>query len=203
MWIQGVSPTNGSRNFAPAIVPAPRFVVLIWSATSLLMYSSYSLNIGSRQVFSPASEAAASSFEQKASLLVMIPKQTSPSAVVTAPVSVATSTMCVAPSSFAQQSASASTRRPSASVLMISIVRPFMAVTTSPGLEAFPPGMFSVQGAMATTLIFGFSFAIAASAATTEAAPVISAFIASMLAAGLMLMPPVSKVIPLPTSARS
>ena len=111
--------------------------------------------------------------------------------------------MWVAPSSFAQQSASASTSRPSASVLIISIVRPFMAVTTSPGLEALPPGMFSVQGAMATTLILGFSFAIAARAATTEAAPVISAFIASMFAAGLMLMPPVSKVIPLPTSARS
>ena len=50
---------------------------------------------------------------------------------------------------------------------------------------------------------FGASAAIACIAAITEAAPVMSAFIASMPAAGLMLRPPVSKVMPFPTSARS
>ncbi len=86
---------------------------------------------------------------------------------------------------------------------MISIVRPFMAETTSPGFVALPPGMFSVHGAIATTFTRGLSLAIAPMAAITDAAPVMSAFIASMFAAGLMLIPPVSKVMPLPTSARS
>ncbi|GIW19504.1 MAG: hypothetical protein KatS3mg064_2661 [Tepidiforma sp.] len=86
---------------------------------------------------------------------------------------------------------------------MTSIVRPFIARTTSPGFVAVPEGMFSVHGAMASTFSFAPSFASAHAAASTFAAPVMSAFIASMFAAGLMLIPPVSNVIPLPTSARS
>jgi len=87
--------------------------------------------------------------------------------------------------------------------LITSIVRPFIARTTSPGFVALPEGMFSVHGAIASTFSFAPSRASAHAAAITVAAPVMSAFIASMFAAGLMLMPPVSNVIPFPTSARS
>src|SRR3990172_832073 len=52
--------------------------------------------------------------------------------------------------------ASARTRRPSASVLITSIVLPFIAVTTSPGLVAAPEGMFSVVGTRAVTLTGAF-----------------------------------------------
>ena len=46
----------------------------------------------------------------------------------------------------AYQSASANTSLPSASVLSISILVPFMAWMTSPGLDAEGPGMFSERG---------------------------------------------------------
>ncbi len=49
------------------------------------------------------------------------------------------------------------TSRPSASVLSTSMLFPFMARTTSPGLWAEPPGMFSVAGTMPVTLILGLS----------------------------------------------
>jgi hypothetical protein len=45
------------------------------------------------------------------------------------------------------------------------------------------------------------SAAIASIAAPTAAAPAMSDFISHMPAVGLMLMPPVSNVMPLPTSA--
>ena len=61
--------------------------------------------------------------------------------------------------------------------------------------------MFSVQGAIAITFTGSFSRAIAPIAAITDAAPLMSPFMDSMPSAGLMEMPPVSKVIPLPMSA--
>ena len=73
--------------------------------------------------------------------------------------------------------------------------------TTSPGLIALPDGMFSVVGTMPMTLLFGFSSAIASMAPTTAAPPPMSDFIISMFWAGLIEMPPLSNVIPLPTSA--
>src|SRR2546430_1792767 len=69
------------------------------------------------------------------------------------------------------------TRRPSASVLMISMVLPPEPVTTSPGLIALPDGMFSVVGTMPMTLILGLSSAIASMAPTTAAPPPMSDFI--------------------------
>src|SRR5437773_1563423 len=51
-----------------------------------------------------------------------------------------------------------------------------VAVKTSPGLVAPPPGRFSVHGATPMTFTLSPSFPIAASAAMTEAAPVMSAF---------------------------
>ncbi len=62
------------------------------------------------------------------------------------PVSVAMSMTHDGLSRRAYDSASARMSRPSASVLMISIVLPRWLVTTSPGLIAVPDGMFSVVG---------------------------------------------------------
>ena len=52
-------------------------------------------------------------------------------------------------SSTARDRPSASTRRPSQSVLSTSMVLPLRILSTSPGLTALPPGMFSVVGANA------------------------------------------------------
>jgi len=87
-------------------------------------------------------------------------------------------------------------------VLSTSTVRPFIVSMISPGLVAWPLGMFSVRGVTTDRLMGKPSLATAHAAATTAAAPPISARISFMLAPGLMLMPPESKVIPLPTYAR-
>ena len=63
--------------------------------------------------------------------------------------------------------------------------------------------MFSTAGATAHMGMPGASWAAVAMAWMTVAAPVLSVFISPMLAGGLRLMPPVSKVTPLPTRASS
>ena len=83
------------------------------------------------------------------------------------------------------------------------MVLPDMAVTTSPGLKAWPSGMFSQEQTTQRTRTLGFSCAIARMAAIMAAAPAMSYFILSMSSAGLMEMPPVSKVMPLPTRPRT
>ncbi len=90
--------------------------------------------------------------------------------------------------------------RPSASVLRISIVCPDMLLTTSPGLIARPSGMFSHAGMTPTRFRLGFNSATARSVPSTLAAPPMSNFISSISAPGLSEMPPVSNVMPLPTS---
>ncbi|MNZ31766.1 hypothetical protein D3C78_490750 [compost metagenome] len=77
-----------------------------------------------------------------------------------------------------------------------------MVVTMSPGRVAPPLGMFSAQARRPTTLIGSCSSTRARKVPSTLAAPHMSYFISSMPAAGLMLMPPVSKVMPLPTRAK-
>ena len=62
--------------------------------------------------------------------------------------------------------------------------------------------MFSTHGAKPVTAIAGFNCASARIAPITVAAPAMSYFIFSMPSAGLMEMPPLSNVTPLPTSAR-
>ena len=62
--------------------------------------------------------------------------------------------------------------------------------------------MFSAVGIQPVTLIGSFSAAMACTAAMTAAAPLMSDFISCMFAAGLIEMPPVSNVTPLPTKAR-
>ena len=97
--------------------------------------------------------------------------------------------------------ASARISRPSASVFRISIVLPESDVTISPGRCALLPGIFSTAGTMPVTAIAGFSCAMACMAPITAAPPAMSYFIFSMPSEGLMEMPPVSKVTPLPMSA--
>ena len=70
----------------------------------------------------------------------------------------------------------------------------------SPGLQAWPSGRFSTAGTTAVTLMGRPSSAAARAAPSTLAAPHMSNFISSMVAAGLMEIPPESKVTPLPTS---
>ena len=69
----------------------------------------------------------------------------------------------------------------------------------SPGREALPEGMFSQAGITPITFSFNCISAIARKVPNTEAAPHMSYFISSMPAPGLSEMPPVSKVMPLPT----
>ncbi len=83
------------------------------------------------------------------------------------------------------------------------MVVPDMAVTTSPGLKALPSGMFSAEQTTPMTLTAGLSRAMACIAPIIAAAPAMSYFIFSMPSAGLMEMPPVSKVMPLPTRPRT
>ena len=80
------------------------------------------------------------------------------------------------------------------------MVLPDMLLTISPGLVALPLGRFSTAGTTTLTLIGSFSFAIAAIAPMTLAAPHMSYFISSMPGPGFNEMPPESKVTPLPTS---
>src|SRR3954451_24350772 len=70
---------------------------------------------------------------------------------------------------------------------------------TSPGWVAEPFSMFSVAGIAATRSIARPSSAIAATASRTAAAPDMSIFISCIPAAGLIEIPPESKVTPLPT----
>src|SRR5579885_613643 len=82
------------------------------------------------------------------------------------------------------------------------MVLPHMEVTMSPGRWARWPGMFSTAGMNAVTGMAGLSCARARMAPMVAAPPAISYFIFSMPSAGLMEMPPVSKVTPLPTRPR-
>ena len=83
---------------------------------------------------------------------------------------------------------------------MTSTVFPAALFRMSPGLMARPPGMFSVVGTMPMTRTGAFSAAIARIAHTTAAPPAMSSFMRSIPSAGLIEMPPVSNVMPFPTS---
>mmetsp|Transcript_24059 Transcript_24059/g.44300 ORF Transcript_24059/g.44300 Transcript_24059/m.44300 type:complete len:238 (-) Transcript_24059:5924-6637(-) len=119
-----------------------------------------------------------------------------------APVRVARSIMPAgAKRSCAYHITSHRTKRPSASVLMISTVSPFIEATTSPGRVAFPEGMFSTKPTRPTTLALALRSASARIVPATTPAPPMSMVMSSMPPAGFRLMPPVSKTTPLPTSA--
>ena len=95
--------------------------------------------------------------------------------------------------------ASASTRRPSASVLPISTVMPFRLRSTSPGLKALPAIEFSAAGISTRSRTGSFACMTSWAKASAEAAPPMSFFISAMALPGLMSRPPVSKQMPLPT----
>ena len=82
-----------------------------------------------------------------------------------------------------------------------SIVLPLYAVTISPGLCAFPPGIFSVDPIAKIIFNLGFNSATAFITPITVELPHISNFISSILAEGLIEIPPESNVRPLPTKA--
>ena len=84
------------------------------------------------------------------------------------------------------QSASASTMRPSASVLLISMVVPDIALMMSPGRTALPSGMFSTRPMTPTALTFALRPARPRSRPVTAAAPPMSPFMSSMPAPGLI-----------------
>ncbi len=141
---------------------------------------SSSAGSGSGQDCSPTSSAISCSEARKASSLAMIPNVRSPSATTIAPVRVATSTIASGFSSEARVIASASTSRPSASVLSTSTVLPLYIVSTSPGRVAVPDGMFSASASQPVTLTWRPSRAAVTTAANTAAAPLMSHFIVSL-----------------------
>ncbi len=73
----------------------------------------------------------------------------------------------------------------------------------SPGLTARPLGMFSVAPTTPITRTGSRSRAIAPIASRTAAPPDMSNFISDIFSAGLIEIPPLSKVTALPTSAIS
>ena len=92
------------------------------------------------------------------------------------------------------------TRRPSASVLVTSVVRPPQCRITSPGRSEPPEIEFSAAATSPTTGTGQPTAPSAAMVAMTAPPPVMSRFMLAIASPGLMEMPPVSKVMPLPTS---
>ena len=126
----------------------------------------------------------------------------SPSATMQAPVRVAVSMIDRGSFSARYASASASTSRPSASVLSTSEVFPPRCTSTSPGLGRGPARhVLAATGSRRSTFTFGLSRAIARIVARIEAAPPMSSFIDSMFFASLIERPPESNAMPLPVSA--
>src|SRR5207237_1966795 len=83
-------------------------------------------------------------------------------------------------------------------VLMFAIYLGEIAICTPAGFCAFSAGMVSEAQTMAMTLTLGAIRAMARMAPIMAAPPAMSYFIFSMPSEGLMEMPPLSKVIPLP-----
>ncbi len=101
----------------------------------------------------------------------------------------------------ARVSASAMMSRPSASACRTSTVVPLRIRSTSPTRIGSAFGMFSVSGSQPSTATGQFSCRRVDIAASTVAAPAMSAFIVASSAFGLSARPPASYVTPLPTSA--
>src|SRR5438034_309451 len=176
----GYPSTNSRRNHPPAIDPAPRPPEFFTSAMSDLRRSRYSSHSGNGQQRSPARSPASRTSASRASSFPIAPIATWPSATTTAPVSVAISMTAAGLKRRTYESASHRIRRPSASVLMISIVLPKWLFTTSPGFTAWPEGRFSVAGMSPTTLTFGLSSPSVSNVPSTAAAPDMSNFMSSM-----------------------
>ena len=132
----------------------------------------------------------------------MMPAISVPNVLRQAPVRVAMSTIASTGSSVARTSASPMTRRPSASVLMISTVLPPRMTMMSPMRRADPDGMLSVHIRKPVTWAVQPSSFRTLMAARMLDAPVMSFFIVACTSSpGLMARPPASYMMPLPTSA--
>mmetsp|Transcript_19782 Transcript_19782/g.46814 ORF Transcript_19782/g.46814 Transcript_19782/m.46814 type:complete len:205 (+) Transcript_19782:254-868(+) len=148
---------------------------------------------------SPASTARRSTSKE----LVRIPACFFPVAINWAPVSVA---MSITQSKFsmcfvAWFTPSASTRRPSASQLFTSTVFPESIVKMSSLRNADGPMAFSQRQSNNVSLWGTLRLTAAEKAPSRPAAPPISPFIPHMPVLDLRLRPPVSYIIPFPTSA--
>ena len=122
-----------------------------------------------------------------------------PSATRAAPVRVAASTSIAGFSVAASASASHRIRRPSASVLPISTVIPFLVLTMSSGRIALPLTAFSTSGNSTRSRTGNWPAMIACASPSMIAAPAMSFFIMRMPDAGFRSSPPESKHTPLPT----
>ena len=123
-----------------------------------------------------------------------------PTATRAAPVSVAMHIIRSGGVSSAKVKASAKTKRPSASVLLISTLRPLRLMRISCGRNASPLIEFSTAGINIRSCKGILLAMIILASPITWAAPPISFFINPIEAPGLIFNPPVSKHTPLPTS---
>ena len=168
-----ISCYESPRNIA-AVMPSDLPPELTRSATGdFIAFLSVGSSIGSFQKRSPAIFAAARTSSPKASLLVKRPPVLVPRATAQAPVSVAMSIILSGFSSDAKESASARVSLPSASVLLTSIVFPFLRAVCH-GSVAFPPGIFSAAAIIAVTLQGSFRPAAALTAPRTAQALLLS-----------------------------
>mmetsp|Transcript_2824 Transcript_2824/g.5278 ORF Transcript_2824/g.5278 Transcript_2824/m.5278 type:complete len:217 (+) Transcript_2824:178-828(+) len=193
--------TKFSKNKAAVIAPPKRVPIFLISAIKLFNCSLYSASRGILQLLSQVLfDASAISFA-RSSLDVQTPQTFFPSETMQAPVKVDNSIIDSHPTSLsAYTKASASVRRPSASVLRTSIVFPLDAVKISLGTYALSLIIFSHAATMKwASTPSGSNAPTALAAPKTAAAPPQSNFINSIMAV-LMLYPPVSNNNPFPTT---
>ena len=164
---------------------------------------------GNGCVKSPETRPATTHSNSNVSESLTIPAKKRPVATICAPVSVAMSTTSSASTSSPDANAtpSARTSLPSASVLLISTLRPLLHSRTSSGRNAAGPTAFSAthktqcRSPPPRLDPSGSSVTAALNAPSAAAAPPRSVFMPGMPVLPLICNPPVSKVIPLPTSA--
>mmetsp|Transcript_58070 Transcript_58070/g.160579 ORF Transcript_58070/g.160579 Transcript_58070/m.160579 type:complete len:304 (-) Transcript_58070:866-1777(-) len=186
------------------MAPPVRGPTFLRSAIFDLISGPYSASqSGIRQMVSPVASELASRALARSSSGDHIPAYLSPRATMHAPVSVAMSTIASTSSFSANTRASARVRRPSASVLITSIVFPLDAVRISPGRIALSEIMFSHAATMkCTSTSLGLSRPMAFAVPKVAPEPPMSNFISSIKEAPTFrLYPPESKVRPLPTIA--
>mmetsp|Transcript_13137 Transcript_13137/g.46124 ORF Transcript_13137/g.46124 Transcript_13137/m.46124 type:complete len:205 (-) Transcript_13137:998-1612(-) len=160
----------------------------------------YPLKRGKRHTRSFSFSLKEQSSDPSSSLLQNTAGTSVPRATRPAPVRVAASMSSSGFSSHAATSASAITSRPSASVLPISVVMPFLATRMSPGRKETASTLFSAAAIRTRSLTFSLSRMIMWARPRTSAEPPMSFFICRIPDAGLMSSPPVSNVMPFPTS---
>ena len=181
----------------PARLP---IVALVRSAKGVSYSAAMYSGSGMGQKSSPATLAASTTSVRVLSQPITAEVRL-PSATIWAPVRVAMSSTASGFSVTAFASASAITRRPSASVLVTSTVLPLNMVITSLGRVASLAGRFSAIANQPVTCTSTPKLAAAITVPSTAAAPAISDFISGMEEAGLIDRPPESKVMPLPIRA--